>query len=97
MAASGLKSYGTCVNILCDSILKKFLTHDTLDTSNIKLNLKSDISYVDTSYNSTIRDFFNYDTIIAADSELLTKSDKATTYLNYDVDVCFVCEFYKLE
>ena len=49
MAASGLKSDGTCVNILRDSILKKFLTHDTLDTSNIKLNLKSDISYVDTS------------------------------------------------
>ena len=40
--------------------------------------------------------FLNYDTILAADIKLLTKSDKATTYLNYDVDVFFY-EFYKLE
>ena len=79
MSAMNLKSDLTYVNILCDSILRRFLKYDTIDEENIKVNLKSYISYVDTSCNSIIRRFLNYDTILAAYIKLLIKSNKIDT------------------
>ena len=52
------------------------------------MNLKSDISYVDTSYNSIIERFLNYATILAPYIQLLTKPYKVKPYLTSDVVVC---------
>ena len=41
MAEINLKSDLTYVNTQLDNIIKKFLNYDTIDVSNIKLNLKN--------------------------------------------------------
>ena len=58
MAAIGLNSDLTYVNISYDSTVRRFLNYDTLYTSHSNFSLKSDISYVDTSSNSIIRKCF---------------------------------------
>ena len=76
MAAVGLKSYFTYVNILYGYTMRNFFNYDTIDTATIKSNLKSDTSYVDTLCNSIIHMFFKtkYDTILEAYIKLVTKS-----------------------
>ena len=56
-----------------------FLHYDTIDNANIKFNLKSDLTYVDTSCNFMIRRFQYYETILGAYINLFDKADKVDT------------------
>ena len=76
------------VNTQLDNIIKKFLNYDVIDVSTMKLNLKSNITYVDTSCHTIINRFQYYETMLGSDITLSTKADKLTTYLKTDVDVC---------
>ena len=64
MAAITLKSDLTFVNTQRDTIIKQFLSYDTIDASTIKLKLNSTITYVDTSCQAIINISQYYDTMI---------------------------------
>ena len=53
------------------------MNYNIIDVSNIKLNLKSDITYVDSSCKLMNNNFQFYETILGADNKLLTKATKA--------------------
>ena len=60
-------------------IITKFLNYDMIDVSNTKLNLKTNITDVDTSCQVINNRFQYYETILGTCTKLLTKSDKLTT------------------
>ena len=74
------------MNTQLDNILNKFLNYDNIDASTIKLNLKSNITVVDTSCQAIIN-IFQYETIIGTDMQLLTKSNTEYTYTHTDINV----------
>ena len=76
------------VNTQLDNIINKFLNYDVIDVSTMKLNLKSNITYVDTSCHTILNRFQYYETMLGSDVRLSTKADKLITYLKTDVDVC---------
>ena len=75
------------MNTQLDNIIKKWLSYDNIDASTIKLNLKTNIAYVDTSCQAIINRFQYYETILGSDIKLFTKSYTVNTYTKTDVKV----------
>ena len=75
------------MNTQFDDILRTFLNYDTIDNTTIKFNLKSNITYVDTSCQAIISIFQYYEITLGTDIKLFDKSDKNDTYPKAEVNV----------
>ena len=64
----------------------RFSNYDTIDASTIKLNLKSNITYVDAACQAINNKILLYETIAGADIKLSTKADKTDTYPKAEVN-----------
>ena len=85
------------MNTQLDNILKHSLNYDTIETSDITLNLNSTITYVDTSCQSILNRFQEYETILGTYinlSDVDTKLDNLVqNILNYDTIDASIIKF----
>ena len=75
------------VNKEIDNLNRKFLNYDIIDVATIKLDLKANITYVDSTCQTINNRFQLYETIVGADIKLSTKADKTDSYPKSEINV----------